>query len=159
MHSNRRGFVARLRGQSGYVVGRLVGRLLRRLTFGMPTLDRDPLALHRERGASQRYSRVAQACPTLSEREVVVAREAMVFVHGTASCGLQGLKDLYASALPKYPVLRLSFDSWMVGKLSLIPGSSATQELCPDAAAFRIEQWRRRKGRERQESAWKKTVT
>src|SRR6266850_4942868 len=38
MHSNRRGFVARLRGQSGYVVG----RLLRRLTFGMPTLDRDP---------------------------------------------------------------------------------------------------------------------
>src|SRR5437660_694947 len=77
MHPNRRGFVARLRGQSGYVVG----RLLRRLTFGTPTLDRDPLALHRERGASQRYSRVAQACPTLSEREVVVAREAMVFVH------------------------------------------------------------------------------
>ncbi|HSU30772.1 MAG TPA: hypothetical protein VLJ11_06020 [Bryobacteraceae bacterium] len=108
MHSNSRGFVARMRARSGYVVG----RLLRRLTFGTPALDRDPLALHRERGAARRYAGVAQACPALSEREEVVSPEAMVFVHGTASCGVQGLKDLYAFSQPQYPVRRFEHDTF-----------------------------------------------
>jgi pimeloyl-ACP methyl ester carboxylesterase len=109
MRSNGRGFVTRLRGRTGY----LVGRVLRRLTFGHPTLERDPLALSRERGAARKHSVVARACPVLSERDQVVSPQAMVFVHGTASCGLQGLKDLFAApALPPYQVRRFEHDTF-----------------------------------------------
>ena len=85
MQPDGRGFVARLRGRAGYVIG----RVLRRLTFGQPTLHRDPLAIRRQRAALTEYPVIAQSCPLLSDRNPVTDKNAMVFVHGTASCGLQ----------------------------------------------------------------------
>ena len=85
MQPDGRGFVARLRGRAGYVIG----RVLRRLTFGQPTLHRGPLAIRRQRAALTEYPVIAQSCPLLSDRNPVTDKNAMVFVHGTASCGLQ----------------------------------------------------------------------
>ncbi|MBI3918497.1 MAG: hypothetical protein HY322_16000 [Betaproteobacteria bacterium] len=110
MAGDRRGFIARLRGTTGFIIG----RTLRRLTFDNPTLDRDPLFECRERGAARRYPDVASACPVLSERNPVSAPHAMVFVHGATSCGLQGLKDLFvAGAMPSYPVRRFEHDTFL----------------------------------------------
>ena len=103
------GFVTRLRGRAGYAVG----RVLRRLTFGQPTLHKDPLAVRRERAASAEYPLIAQQCPILSDRNPVHDRHAMIFVHGTASCGLQGLKDLFdVPPPPGYPVRRFEHDTF-----------------------------------------------
>jgi hypothetical protein len=103
------GFVTRLRGRAGYAIG----RVLRRLTFGQPTLHKDPLALRRERAASAEYPLIAQQCPALGDRNPVTDRHVMVFVHGIVSCGLQGLKDLFAMpAPPAYPVRRFEHDTF-----------------------------------------------
>lgn len=109
MQSDGPGFVTRFRGRSSH----LVGRVLRRLTFGHPTLHHDPLAIRRERAASAEYPQIAQWCPVLSERNPVADKHALVFVHGTASCGLQALKDLFAvPAPPGYPVRRFEHDTF-----------------------------------------------
>lgn len=98
MAGNGRGLVARTRCAGGY----MVGRLLRRLTFGNPTLESDPLAIVRERRAADEYPHVASLYPALTDRESLTGPHAVVFVHGTVSCGLQGLKDAFT---PPYPVL------------------------------------------------------
>ena len=104
------GFVSRLRGRASYVVG----RVLRRLTFGQPTSHKDPLTVRRERAASAEYPLIAQWCPLLSDRKPVTDKRAMVFVHGTASCGLQGLKDLFPGPPPPaYPVRRFEHDTFV----------------------------------------------
>jgi hypothetical protein len=110
MLQNGPGFFTRLRGRAGYAVG----RVLRRLTFGQPTLHKDPLAVRRARAASAEYPLIAQRCPLLSDRNPVNDTHAMVFVHGTASCGLQGLKDLFPLPLPPvtYPVRRFEHDTF-----------------------------------------------
>jgi hypothetical protein len=103
------GFVTRFRGRASH----LVGRVLRRLTFGHPSLHKDPLAIRRERAASAEYPQIAHLCPVLSERNPVTDKHALVFVHGTASCGLQGLKDLLPFPPPPgYPVRRFEHDTF-----------------------------------------------
>jgi pimeloyl-ACP methyl ester carboxylesterase len=115
MHPDGARFVTRarmprLRGRFGYAIG----RVLRRLTFGQPTLHKDPLAVRRERAASTEYPQIARLCPLLSDRNHVEDSQAMVFVHGTASCGLQGLKDLFAVAPPhRYSVRRFEHDTFV----------------------------------------------
>jgi hypothetical protein len=43
----------------------------------------------------ERYPAIASACPDLSAIDPQVHERAVVFVHGTVSCGIQGLKELY----------------------------------------------------------------
>ena len=110
MRRSGKGFVASLKGTFGIVVG----SVLRRLTRGEPTLKRDPTARARLIRMSERYPHVAADCPDLSTIAPSRHDRAAVFVHGTVSCGIQGLKDLYsATARPPAPVYRYEHDTFL----------------------------------------------
>jgi hypothetical protein len=105
-----KGYVASLKGTAGFVVG----SVLRRLTRPEPTLASDPTAKARLIQMSERYPRVADGCPDLSTIDPAVHDAAIVFVHGTVSCGIQGLKDLLpvAAELPG-PIYRYEHDTFL----------------------------------------------
>ncbi|GAA0029135.1 esterase/lipase family protein [Bradyrhizobium ottawaense] len=111
MRSAGRGFVASIKGTVGF----LVGSVLRRLSQQQPTLERDPVALRRLISMSERYAHIANGCPDLSRSDPVHHERAIVFVHGTVSCGIQGLKDLYPQAAQwqhTSPVYRYEHDTF-----------------------------------------------
>lgn len=114
MRQSGRGWSASLVGATGFVVA----RALRRLTVPEPTLMRDPRMASRLAELEAAHADVADACPRLEEVEPPLdADVAAVFVHGTASCGIGGLRDLVAPtnrgfAVP-VPVLRFEHDTFV----------------------------------------------
>jgi pimeloyl-ACP methyl ester carboxylesterase len=113
MRESGRGHVASLAGATGFVVA----TVLRRLTRAEPTLTHDPRATSRRLELEDRYPLLADACPSLHEIDRVEHPSAMVFVHGTASCGLLGLKDLFGPSVdghaPPGPVYRFEHDTFL----------------------------------------------
>ncbi len=109
MRRSGRGYVASFAGTTGF----LVGCALRRLTRPAPTLEWDPIARRRLIGMEKTHSDLAGRCPDLSKAELSRNERAMVFVHGTLSCGIQGLKDLFPPGLPMAgPVYRFEHDTF-----------------------------------------------
>ncbi|SFO04079.1 Lipase (class 3) [Nitrosospira briensis] len=113
MRAGSRGYVASFVGTTGFVVG----TVLRRLTRPQPTPEEDPTARPRQIGMERKYSAIARSCPDLSTiKEVATHERAMVFVHGTVSCGIQGLKDLFpqmTEELIPEPVYRFEHDTFL----------------------------------------------
>ena len=108
MRRRGHGFIASVEGTVGYVVA----SVLRRLTRDPIEQGRDPTARRRLIAMSERYPQVAEACPDLSSIEPVAHDCAIVFVHGTVSCGIQGLKDLYPSIAFPLPIYRYEHDTF-----------------------------------------------
>ena len=113
LHSKGRGFVATLRGAPGF----MVGTVLKIVTRPEPMLEADPRWQSRLAELESRYRYLADACPNLREVERAVHDQAMVFVHGTLSCGMVSLKDLFGLAVEGYsvpgPVYRYEHDTFL----------------------------------------------
>jgi len=110
MRQSGRGFVASLGGTFGFVVGTVA----RRLTRPEPTLGRDPMWRRRLIGMSEKYPHIAAGCPDLSTIAPVAHDAAAVFVHGTVSCGIQSLKELYPLPLqPPGNMYRYEHDTFL----------------------------------------------
>ncbi|PYV19610.1 MAG: hypothetical protein DMG07_01510 [Acidobacteria bacterium] len=108
MRRRGHGFVASLRGTVGFVAA----SVLRRLTREPPTFDQDPTAKSRLVEMSERYPHIASSCPDLSTIRPVQHDSAIVFVHGTVSSGIQGLKDLYPALVAPPPIYRYEHDTF-----------------------------------------------
>jgi len=90
MRESGRGYAASFVGEVGFVVG----TVLRRLTTPPVSLEADPWAKTRCVDTEQRYPLVAMECPDLAKIRPPRMDRALVWVHGTVSCGTVGLKDL-----------------------------------------------------------------
>jgi hypothetical protein len=99
MRRSGKGFVASFRGTTGFVVG----NVLRRLSDTQPGFTADPTMLHRLEAMEAKYPVVANLIPRLRLRPPLVMPSATVFVHGTMSCALASLKDLYAAPTQANP--------------------------------------------------------
>jgi pimeloyl-ACP methyl ester carboxylesterase len=100
-------FVVSVRAKFGF----LVGKSLNRLSRPQPTLDRDPLFAHRLASATSAHPQVANGVPDLGRISTVKHDAAIVFVHGTVSCGIQNLKDLFPDHL-RIPTYRFEHDTF-----------------------------------------------
>jgi len=110
MRSSGKGFVASLAGTFGYIAG----DVLRRLARPAPTLERDPKAKTRLIQMTEKYRHVAEHCPDLSTSAPAAHDAAAVFVHGTVSCGIVALKDMYPiPAQPPGPIYRYEHDTFL----------------------------------------------
>lgn len=105
------GYVASIKGTAGFIVA----SVLRRLTRPSPTLNEDPTAKGRLITMSEKYPQIASSCPDLSTVTPVAHVDcAIIFVHGTVSCGIQGLKQLYEAptqTIP-HPIYRYEHDTF-----------------------------------------------
>lgn len=111
MRSAGRGLTASVWGTGNF----LIGAVVRRLTLEQPSFDRDPT--HRKRLVSmlQRHPHIEAQCPDLERITAVRHDRAVVFVHGTVSCGVQGLKDLLLpppAPPPGSPMYRFEHDTF-----------------------------------------------
>lgn len=111
MRQSGRGYVASFVGVSGFVVA----RALRRFTTPEPTLRFDSRRQSRLEEQEAANSAVADTCPRLDEVDPPMDTDtAIVFVHGTASCGIAGLKDLLRPpAVMPCPVIRFEHDTFV----------------------------------------------
>ena len=100
-------FVVSVRARFGF----LIGKVLHRLASPQPTLDRDPLFAHRLASATSAHPQVAIGVPDLGHISSVKHDAAIVFVHGTVSCGIQNLKDLFPDHL-RIPTYRFEHDTF-----------------------------------------------
>jgi pimeloyl-ACP methyl ester carboxylesterase len=91
--------------------GFIVGKVLHRLSVPQPTLDRDPSFADRLASANRAHPQVANGVPDLGRISSVKHDAAIVFVHGTVSCGIQNLKDLFPGHLP-IPTYRFEHDTF-----------------------------------------------
>ena len=92
-------FVVSVRAKFGFVVG----KVLQRLSGPQPTLDHDPIFVERLASAISAHPKIANRVPDLSRISPVTHDTAMVFVHGTVSCGIQNLKEMEGHLwLPTY---------------------------------------------------------
>jgi hypothetical protein len=103
MRRSGKGFVASFRGTTGFVVG----NVMRRLSDRQPAFTTDPTMLHRLEAMEAKYPALATLIPRLRLRPPVVTPSATVFVHGTMSCALASLKDLYD--IPARPTVEPTF--------------------------------------------------
>jgi pimeloyl-ACP methyl ester carboxylesterase len=108
MRRSGRSFVASIVGTSGFAVGTVVRRLRR----PQPTFERDPWMRSRLITMLERYPQVEAQCPDLSTTQRATHTRAMVFVHGTVSCGAQGLKDLFPAFDNLGPIYRYEHDTF-----------------------------------------------
>jgi pimeloyl-ACP methyl ester carboxylesterase len=109
MRSQGAAFVAAIRVNAGVLVGRVLNRITRR----QPQPLRDPYYESRLTEMETRWWHLAASCADL--RRAAVTRQsdrAMVFVHGTLSCALQSLKDLFATTPQKELVFRFEHDTF-----------------------------------------------
>jgi pimeloyl-ACP methyl ester carboxylesterase len=113
MRQSGRGYTASLVGAAGFVVA----TALRRITTKEITLTADPRRGSRLAEMEAGYPYLADSCPRLDEIDAIDADVAMVFVHGTASCGIAGLKDLFSLATQGFSapgrVLRFEHDTFV----------------------------------------------
>lgn len=100
MRRQGRGLVGTFKGLGGIVVG----TVLRRATLPEWSLEADPRMGSRLREMELRYGGIAAAAPHLDNIGVVEHERAIVFVHGTASCGIAGLKDLFSLTVDDWPL-------------------------------------------------------
>jgi hypothetical protein len=107
MRLRGRNFLTTLRAQSGF----LVGFVLRRLSRPQKVLDRDPTYTARLSSMVARYPDIARDIPDLSAAQATQFDAVMVFVHGTVSCGIQNLKDLYPGHI-RIPTFRFEHDTF-----------------------------------------------
>jgi len=107
MRSRAKNFLTTLRAKSGF----LVGFVLRRLSRPQKAIDRDPTYAPRLSAMSARYPDVARDIPELGAAPATQCDSAVVFVHGTVSCGLQNLKDLYPAHI-RIPTYRFEHDTF-----------------------------------------------
>ena len=110
MRRSGHGFVASIRGTTGFVVG----NVLRRLSDKQPELTSDPTMQARLSSMERRHPIVASRVPRLRTAPPMALPSATVFVHGTMSCGLASLEDLYgaANAGPAEPTFRYEHDTF-----------------------------------------------
>ena len=113
MRQRGHGYIASIKG----TVGHVVFSVLRRAKHVEPTFERDPTTRSRLVHMSERYPHIASSCPDLSTISPQAHDVAVVFVHGTVSCGIQGLKDLYptltnAPAM-QLPIFRYEHDTFL----------------------------------------------
>ncbi len=101
-------FVVSVRAKFGFIVG----KVLHRLSRPQPTLDHDPLFVERLASAISAHPKVADGVPGLDRISPVAHDTAIVFVHGTVSCGIQNLKDLYPEHL-HVPTYRFEHDTFL----------------------------------------------
>jgi pimeloyl-ACP methyl ester carboxylesterase len=113
MRQSGRGYTASLVGATGFVVA----TALRRITTKEITLTADPRRGSRLAEMEAAWPYIADSCPRLDETANINADVAMVFVHGTASCGIAGLKDLFSLATQGFSVpgrvLRFEHDTFV----------------------------------------------
>ncbi len=102
------GYVASFFGTFGFVICHTV----RRLTRPQPTIERDPTARGRLIHMSEKYPQIADQCPDLATISTCRREEAIVFVHGTVSCGIQGLKDYFAAKGVDELIFRYEHDTF-----------------------------------------------
>jgi hypothetical protein len=107
MRLRGKNFLATLRARSGF----LVGFVLRRLSRQQKVLDRDPTYASRLSSMVARYPDIARDIPDLSAAQATQLDAVMVFVHGTVSCGIQNLKDLYPGHI-RIPTFRFEHDTF-----------------------------------------------
>ena len=110
MRRSGKGFVASFRGTTGFVVG----NVLRRLSEEQPAFNADPTMLHRLDAMETKYPYLAAMIPRLRLRPPLAMPTATVFVHGTMSCALASLKDLYPGAADQCaePTFRYEHDTF-----------------------------------------------
>jgi len=111
MRQSGRGYAASFVGAGGFVVG----TVLRRLTKPPLTLNEDRSARPRRIQLERKYRQVATSCPDLSDIDPGRWSRCMVFIHGTVSCGIVGLKDLFPSGIippADAPVFRFEHDTF-----------------------------------------------
>jgi hypothetical protein len=107
MRLRGKNFLTTLRAKTGF----LVGFVLRRLSRPQKVLDRDPTYASRLSAMTAKYTDVARDIPDLSTARATQLDAAMVFVHGTVSCGIQNLKDLYPTHI-RIPTFRFEHDTF-----------------------------------------------
>jgi len=107
MRLRGRNFLTTLRAKTGF----LVGFVLRRLSRPQKVLDRDPTCASRLSAMTAKYPDVARDIPDLSVARATQLDAVMVFVHGTVSCGIQNLKDLYPGHI-RIPTFRFEHDTF-----------------------------------------------
>jgi pimeloyl-ACP methyl ester carboxylesterase len=107
MRSRAKNFITTLRARGGY----LVGFVLRRLSRPQKVLDRDPTFASRLSGMSSRFPEIARDIADLSAIATTQCDAAVVFVHGTVSCGIQNLKDLHPKHI-RIPTFRFEHDTF-----------------------------------------------
>jgi len=108
MRSQGHGYVASFTGTFGFVVGHVVRRLVR----PQKPWKKDPTARGRLTRLSEKYREIAQCCPDLSRTAPVQKDAIIVFVHGTISCGIQGLKDFFCPGVDQ-PIFRFEHDTFL----------------------------------------------
>ncbi len=109
MRRTGHGYVASIRGSAGYIVG----RILRRLTKPAPALNTDPTYRRRLTDMCERFPDIARNCVDLASISTVREPDnAIVFVHGTVSCSIQSLKDLFPANLG-VPIYRYEHDTFL----------------------------------------------
>lgn len=110
MRRRGRSVVASIRGTADM----LVGRVLYRITAVQPAPLVDLTYPGRLAAMRRQWPDVAQWCPDIGSLSAVRSHEtAMVFIHGTLSCGVQSLKDLFPAAPPPFPVYRYEHDTFL----------------------------------------------
>ena len=107
-------FVLTVRTRAAAIAGKVLRRASDR---SQPTLTRDPGFSARLHRSEQEHSRCAAAFPDLAQSAPSTAQRAAVFIHGTVSCGIQSLKELWpslsAAGLQKYvPLYRYEHDTF-----------------------------------------------
>ena len=100
-------FMSSVVGTFGFVVAHVV----RRLTKPQRTFKNDPTAHRRLIQMTESYPQVAASYPDLARAASSQWDAATVFVHGTVSCGIQGLKDLVGFT-PDQPIFRYEHDTF-----------------------------------------------
>jgi pimeloyl-ACP methyl ester carboxylesterase len=109
MRRSGHGYVASIRGTGGFIVG----RVLRRMPKPAPILKNDPTCRPRLTDMCEKFPDVARNCPDLASISTVREHDdAVVFVHGTVSCAIQSLKDLYNAGIG-VPIYRYEHDTFL----------------------------------------------
>lgn len=104
--------VARLTTQVPFLIGKL---LRRRVDQKIDRLTSDPTRVHRLLQQERDHPQVVARCPALDMAMLApqAVPRAIVFVHGTASCGIAGLAPIVASgAWSGAPIYRFEHDTF-----------------------------------------------
>jgi len=110
MRARGHGFFTSIRGTADM----LVGRILNRVTTLEPAPPEDMTFQPRLRAMEREWRELSRACPDIGSLSYTHEHDtAMVFIHGTLSCGLQSLKDLFPTAAPPVPVYRFEHDTFL----------------------------------------------
>lgn len=113
MRKSGHGYVASIRGTTGFVVG----NVMRRLSDKQVGFTEDPTSRYRVEKYEQKHANTAAVVPRFRVAPPLTTASATIFIHGTVSCGLACLKDLYdggaAGRMPLEPTFRYEHDTFL----------------------------------------------